>query len=92
MWRRSYLGCWRISRCDRRACDCLSVTAVMSNKRLTNKPPLDEGYAGLNRESVAMPHQLRTVFKQTLAKKLGRIDNPETLEALREAMRVQLDL
>ena len=42
--------------------------------------------------SVAMAHQLRTVSKNRLGQKLGRVDDPKILEALREAMRVQLEL
>jgi len=39
-----------------------------------------------------MAHQLLTVSKQRLAQKLGRIDDPEIIEVLRKAMRVQLEL
>ncbi len=71
----------------------LPLTSRKAGRRIyPNEALLDEGCAGLNRESVAMAHQLRTVSKQRLAQKLGRIDNQEINEALREAMRVQLDL
>ncbi len=71
----------------------LPLTSRKAGRRIyPNEALLDVGCGGLTRESVAMAHQLRTVSKQRLAQKLGRIDDPEIIEALREAMRVQLDL
>ncbi len=71
----------------------LPLTSRKARRRIyPNEALLDEGCAGLTRESVAMAHQLRTVSKQRLAQKLGRIDDHDIVEALREAMRVQLEL
>jgi len=110
MSRRSCLGCWPSSRCDRWAFDWFAGISAISGVRTTNHPHtyrrvrfaqgngikagalLEEGCAGLTRESVAMAHQLRAVSKQRLAQKLGRIDNQEILKALQKAMRIQLDL
>jgi len=71
----------------------LPLTSRKAGRRIyPNEALLEEGCAGLTRESVAMAHQLRTVSKKRLGKILGRVDNSETAEALREAMRVQLEL
>jgi mRNA interferase MazF len=71
----------------------LPLTSRKAGRRIyPNEALLDEGCAGLTRESVAMAHQLRTVSKQRLAQKLGRVDDHKIVEALREAMRIQLDL
>jgi len=39
-----------------------------------------------------MSHQLRTLSKQRLAGHLGRVDSPDIRQAVRQAMRTQLDL
>ena len=71
----------------------LPLTSRKAGRRIyPNEALLGEGSAGLTRESVAMAHQLRTVSKQRLAQKIGRVDDPEIIEALREAMRIQMDL
>ena len=71
----------------------LPLTSRKAGRKIyPNEALLAEGCAGLNRESVAMAHQLLTVSKQRLAQKLGRIDDPEIIEVLRKAMRVQLEL
>ncbi len=71
----------------------LPLTSRKAGRRIyPNEALLDEGCAGLNRESVAMAHQLRTVSKQRLAQKIGQVDDHDIVEALREAMRVQLEL
>ncbi len=71
----------------------LPLTSRKAGRRIyPNEALLDEGCAGLTRESVAMAHQLRTLSKHSLAQNLGRVDDPEILAALREAMRVQLDI
>ncbi len=71
----------------------LPLTSRKAGRRAyPNEVLLDEGCAGLSKESVAMAHQLRTISKVRLARKLGQIEDHGILDALREAMRIQLDL
>ena len=71
----------------------LPLTSRKAGRRIyPNEALLDEGCASLGRESVAMAHQLRTVSKQRLGQKLGRVDDRKIQDALRESLRVQLDL
>ncbi|MCG6963598.1 MAG: type II toxin-antitoxin system PemK/MazF family toxin [Acidobacteria bacterium] len=74
------------------------VTAVPLTSRKAgrrvypNEALIPEGSGGIARESVAMAHQVRTVSKQRLARRLGSFDNDAVREAIRLALRIQLDL
>lgn len=57
-----------------------------------NETLLAKGAAGLARDSIAMAHQLRTLSKLRLRTNLGRVDNPVVRQAVRAAIRTQLDL
>ncbi len=47
---------------------------------------------GLNNDAVAMAHQTRTISKKRLEAPLATIDDPDLRSAIRQAMRVQLNL
>jgi len=74
------------------------VTAVplTSRKRgrriYPNEALIPRGEAGLSRESVAMAHQVRTVSKRRLAKRLGHLEESAVQRAIRDALKIQLDL
>jgi mRNA interferase MazF len=71
----------------------LPVTSRQEGRRVyPNETLLPAGTAGLDRDSVAMAHQIRAVSKQRLGARLGRLDSPELRDAVREAVRIQLDL
>jgi mRNA interferase MazF len=57
-----------------------------------NEALLPKGAAGLRRDSIAMAHQLRTLSKQRLGKRLGTVKEPDLRRAIRTAMLTQLDL
>jgi mRNA interferase MazF len=52
---------------------------------------LPAGTAGLDRDSVVMAHQIRTISKRRLSARLGTVDDEELRAAVRAALRVQLD-
>jgi len=74
------------------------VTAVPVTSRKAgrtiypNEAVIPAGAGGLSRDSVAMAHQLRTVSKRRLARRLGRLEDPSIQEAIREALRIQVDI
>lgn len=71
----------------------LPLTTQRTGRRVyPNEALLPAGAAGLDRDSVVMAHQIRAVSKQRLGARLGTIDEPELREAVRGALRVQLDL
>ncbi|NOZ79120.1 MAG: type II toxin-antitoxin system PemK/MazF family toxin [Acidobacteria bacterium] len=57
-----------------------------------NEAMIPGGVGGISHESVAMAHQVRTVSKKRLVRRLGRIDDGSLREAIREALRIQLEL
>jgi mRNA interferase MazF len=69
------------------------VTSRKVGRRIyPNEALIPAGTGGLSHESVAMAHQVRTVSKRRLAHRLGRLEDSSIQEAIREAMRIQLDL
>jgi mRNA interferase MazF len=57
-----------------------------------NEALIPRGHAGLNRDSIAMAHQIRTLSKTRLGHHIGRLDDPGIRGDVRAAMRAQLDL
>ena len=57
-----------------------------------NEALIPEGVGNISRESVAMGHQLRTISRRRLARRIGRLDDLSVREAIREALRIQLEL
>ncbi len=57
-----------------------------------NEAVLPAGAGGLDRASIAMALQVRTVSKRRLARRIGRLEDRELGEGLRQALRIQLDL
>lgn len=71
----------------------LPLTTRKPHRRVyPNEALIPEGKGGLNHESIAMAHQLRTLSKKRLGKTIGRIDDADLRSAIKVAMRIQLDL
>ena len=71
----------------------LPLTTRRRGRRIyPNEVLLPGGTAGLKRDSILMAHQVRALSKQRLGTRLGTIDDPNLRAAIRQAMRVQLDL
>jgi mRNA interferase MazF len=71
----------------------LPLTSVREGRRIyPNEVLLPAGTAGLDRDSVVMAHQIRTLSKRRLGALLGRIDDQDLRAVVRAAVRVQLDL
>lgn len=69
------------------------LTTRRKNRRVyPNEALLPAGTAKLKRDSIAMAHQIRTLSKSRLRRRVGVIDAPELRAAVREALLVQLDL
>lgn len=79
-----------------------AVLPVISAIPLTGRKPqrriypnealIPQGEAGLERDSIAMAHQLRTLSKKRLGRRIGSLDEPGVREDVRSAMKTQLDL
>lgn len=79
-----------------------AVLPVVSAIPLTTRKPrrriypnealVAKGQAGLKRDSVAMAHQLRSLSKTRLGRRIGHLDDPDVRDEVRSAMRTQLDL
>jgi len=71
----------------------LPLTGRTRSRRIyPNEAHLPKGTAGLTRDSIAMAHQLLTLSKERLRTRLGSVDNESTRQAVRTAIRTQLDL
>ena len=71
----------------------IPLTTLKPKRRVyPNEALLPKGHAGLNRDSIAMAHQLRTLSKTRLGRHIGRLDDPSLRDDVRAAMRTQLDL
>ena len=71
----------------------LPLTSRKSNRRIyPAEALLPAGTAGLPRESVALAYQIRTISKDRLLGSYGYLDEDETRELVRQALRIQLDL
>jgi mRNA interferase MazF len=71
----------------------LPVSSLRPGRRVyPNEVLLPTGTAGLDRDSVVMAHQIRSLSKGRLGAPLGRVDDHELRAAVRAALRVQLDL
>lgn len=71
----------------------LPLTSHRQGRRVyPNEVLLPAGTAGLDRDSVFMAHQMRTVSKRRLGARLGTVEDQELRAAMRAAARVQLDL
>ncbi|NOZ95090.1 MAG: type II toxin-antitoxin system PemK/MazF family toxin [Acidobacteria bacterium] len=69
------------------------LTSRKEGRRIyPDEAAIPEGEGCVSRESVAMAHQVRTVSKKHLAKRLGRVDGEGIRAAIREALRIQLEL
>ncbi len=69
------------------------VTSRKAGRKIyPNETLIPRGAGGLSHDSVAMAHQVRTVSKRRLVHRVGRIEGAALREALREALRIQLDL
>jgi mRNA interferase MazF len=71
----------------------MPLTSLRKGRRIyPNEVLLPAGTAGLDRDSVVMAHQIRTLSKRRLSAFVGRIEDQELRAAVRAAVRVQLDL
>lgn len=71
----------------------LPLTSRRKGRRVyPNEVLLPAGTAGLDRESLVMAHQIRSMSKRRLSAFVGRIEDQVLRAAVRAAVRVQLDL
>ena len=71
----------------------LPVTSLKPGRRVyPNEVLLPAGTAGLDVDSIAMAHQIRTIAKQRLLALLGILDDPMLQEAVCKALKVHLNL
>lgn len=69
------------------------LTARKPGRRLyPNEALLPAGAAGLHRDSIAMAHQVCSLSRLRLGERLGTVEDATQRKAVREALRVQLDL
>ena len=71
----------------------LPLVSHMPGRRIyPNEVLLPRAKAGLGGDSVAMAHQTRTISKTRLDAPVGVLEDPDLRSAVRQAMRVQLNL
>ena len=69
------------------------LTSRKKNRRVyPNEALLPAGTATLRRDSIAMAHQIRTLSKRRLRRRLGVIESRDIRAAVRSALQIQLDL
>lgn len=70
----------------------LPLTSYKGRKVYPNEYLLPKAESGLNRDSLVMAHQIRTVSKERLKSPCGRIENQTIRREIRKAIKLQLDL
>ncbi len=67
----------------------LAVTGQVNKNRLPTHVPVAAGNTGLQKDSVVLAEQIRTLDKRRLREKIGSL-KPEVMQKVSEAMRVSL--
>ena len=71
----------------------LPITARKPGRKIyPNEVLLSEGTAGLEKESMILCYQIRTLDKKRLTKTIGKIDSPELQESIFDALIFQLGI
>lgn len=71
----------------------LPLAGLKKGRRIyPNETCLPSAMTALDHPTVLMAHQIRTIPKSRLSTRLGSVDDPGLRSAIREAVRVQLDL
>ena len=68
------------------------TTRKLGRKIYPNEVLLSEGTAGLEKESMILCYQIRTLDKKHLIKTIGKIDSPELQESIFDALVFQLGI
>ena len=67
----------------------LAVTGRLNKSRLPTHVPIDAGDTGLQRDSVVLAEQIRTLDKRRLLERIGSL-RPEVMDQVSQAMRISL--
>ena len=67
----------------------LAVTGRLNKSRLPTHVPIDAGDTGLQRDSVVLAEQIRTLDKRRLRERIGSL-RPEVMDQVSQAMRSSL--
>ena len=72
----------------------VTVLPLTSTKRrlYPSEIPLPEGKAGQPLESIIMAHQIRTISKKRLGRRLGHLDDPQIRDEIHRAIKEHLDM
>jgi mRNA interferase MazF len=71
----------------------LPVTSRKPNRRIyPNEAVIQNGAAGLTSESIVLCYQIRTLDKQKLIKKFGKLDNKTLQDNILDALKFQLEI
>lgn len=71
----------------------LPITSLKKGRRVyPNEVFLKKNIAGLQIDSLVLAHQIRTISKQRLIETIGVVNDFETKEEIKEALRVHLNL
>lgn len=67
----------------------LAVTGQVNKNRLPTHVPVPAGNTGLQKDSIVLAEQIRTLDKRRLREKIGSL-HPDVMEQVSEAMRISL--
>lgn len=67
----------------------LAITGRLNKSRLPTHVPIDAGDTGLQRDSVVLAEQIRTLDKRRLRERIGSL-RPEVMDQVSQAMRISL--
>ena len=71
----------------------LPVTSRKPNRRIyPNETLLSSGIAGLTNESIVLCYQIRTLDKQRLTKKFGKLEGANLRNQILDALKFQLEI
>jgi mRNA interferase MazF len=71
----------------------LPITSRKANRRIyPNEAILPMGMGGVTAESIVLCYQIRTLDKQRLAKRFGKLNDKKLQKEILEALKFQLDI
>jgi mRNA interferase MazF len=71
----------------------LPLTSLKKGRKVyPNEVLVPVGSAGLDFDSIILVHQIRTIAKQRLVKRIGELTDPDQRSQINDALRVHLNL
>ena len=68
-----------------------AITSTIKSKKFVTNIPITKNKTGLDKDSIILLNQIKTVDKSRIIKKIGSLDK-ETMKEVEKALKISLDL